>query len=215
VLASTGAGDPADHLIDEEAAAIDDPFAPDPGLVPDPIATHPAGLDPLTLCRAGAPCEPAQAAAPALLHTAIAMTGAQLAYDHHPVRVGGTERSARFELWRERAWSAHVSYLVDEIAERSPAGMPTTAQQDLAFGGHIALPVATPSWLAGAVHVLSGASTGNGGALYGALGARLSGFELELGGSSMQLDAARSRRRRRREPARVAHRTHARRLARA
>jgi hypothetical protein len=188
VLAKLSAGDPADHLIDEEAVAIDDALAPDPGLVPDPIATHPAGLDPLTMCRAGAPCEPAQAAVPAPLHAAIAMAGAQLAYDHHPARVGGTERSARFELWRELAWSAHVSYLVDEIDERSPAGMSITAQNDLAFGGHIALPVAIPSWLVGAVHVLSGASTGNGGALYGAIGARLSGFELELGGSSMQLD---------------------------
>jgi hypothetical protein len=150
-------------------------------IAPDPVALSPAGLDPHTLCKLGASCEPP-------VNAAITLAAAQLGYVLHPTRIGGDERSARLDVWRELAWSVHVAYTADRYDDVSAAGISTTVVHDLALGGRIALPLAIPAWATATVHVLSGGTTGNGDAIYGALGARLAGFDVELGASAMELD---------------------------
>lgn len=175
-------GDPAAELAGDSPAG----FAPEPPAdapvteQPDPVAAFPAGLDPRTLRRIDGTSEPPPTLEP--VRTAITLGAAQLGYDHHPARVGGGELSARLEVWRALAWSAHLAYFVDTIDARTPAGATATAFHDLAIGGRAALQLGLPAWVIADVHVLDG-----GNAIYGALGVGLAGFDLELGGSAMQL----------------------------
>jgi len=172
-----------DELIAESGEVPAEPALPEP-VAPDPIAVAPAGLDPRTLCKIGASCEPARPP----VHAAITLGAAQLAYLQHATRTGGDERSVRLDVWRALAWSAHVAYAADRVDDRRATGMSTTVFHDLALGGRIALPVPIPAWASATVHVLGGDTTGNGDAIYAALGARLGGLDVELGAGAMELD---------------------------
>ena len=159
-----------------------EPPLPEPGFAPDPVAIHPAGLDPLTLCNAIASCAPEPA--PSLAASA-SVSGALLAYAHHPTRTGGSELAARIDLWRGLTWSAELGYTLDAI----DTARGTTRYHDAMIGGRLVLPTARPAWLIATAHVASGdAVGGNGAAGFVAAGARVAGLDLQLGVAGMTLD---------------------------
>jgi hypothetical protein len=164
---------------------------PAPGFLPDPVAVHPAGLDPLTLCAgacAPVPTPPPTPAPP--LHLSASALAAALSYTGHPTRSSGTELTARVELWRGLRWAAHVGYTADVISPVSPFAGPASTYNDLQLGGRLALPTSRPAWLTATAHALVGTPTtgGNGAALYAAGGAHVAGLDLELGAGATSLD---------------------------
>lgn len=179
-LTATARADPASG---ETAPAAP---LPAPGFTPDPIAAHPAGLDPLTLCAGS--CTPPPATAP--LHLSASALAAALSYAGHPSRSSGTELTARVELWRGLGWAAHAGYTADIISPLSPLAGPASTYNDLQLGGRIALPTSRPAWLTATAHALIGTPSagGNGAALYAAGGAHLAGLDLELGAGATSLD---------------------------
>ncbi|MCE9576278.1 MAG: hypothetical protein K8W52_24225 [Deltaproteobacteria bacterium] len=182
---------PPEPLVDPAPPPAPDPLPATAGA--DPLARFPAGLDPSTLCPAGtSDCDPldldrvldASAPHPRAFTALASAYAAGFSYQDHTSRLRGLELQARTDVTAAR-WRGRLAYTLDQI---TLTDLSIQNFHDLLGGATVRLPTAREAWIAVDGHVLLGPTMGDGAAISVDGGARVHGFDLDLGVGSLWLD---------------------------